>query len=221
MLALYYCLGVVGVFAVFLGLGSAIAWGARRVTRPRQPELALAIGNLGAPGGLTRSVVLSLGAGLSLLVTVALVDRSIVAELTEPAARGEPQLLRARHQALRDRRLPRARRRARRRRPRCSEAPMLRGRLVKLGDRAGRAGQGAAGGAVGAQRRSRPVLLRDRAGGLQRRRRPMVAGRLRRRAAGLLRGRDRQGPRASRSATPSRSTCSAATSRRASPTCAR
>ena len=50
--------------------------------RPRQPELALAIGNLGAPGGLTRAVVLSLGAGLSLLVTVALVDRSIVAELT-------------------------------------------------------------------------------------------------------------------------------------------
>ena len=51
--------------------------------RPRRPELALAIGNLGAPGGLTRSVVLSLGAGLSLLVTVALVDRSIVAELTD------------------------------------------------------------------------------------------------------------------------------------------
>ena len=43
--------------------------------RPRRPELALAIGNLGAPGGLTRSVVLSLGAGLSLLVAVALVDR--------------------------------------------------------------------------------------------------------------------------------------------------
>src|SRR5581483_2060474 len=82
LLAFYYCLGVIGVFAVFAGLGTAVAWGARRVRRPRQPELALAIGNLGAPGGLTRSVVLSLGTGLSLLVTVGLVDASIVAELT-------------------------------------------------------------------------------------------------------------------------------------------
>ena len=38
------------------------------------PELALALGNLGAPGGSTRSVVLSLGAGLSLLVAVALAN---------------------------------------------------------------------------------------------------------------------------------------------------
>ena len=195
MLALYYCLGVVGVFAVFLGLGSAIAWAARRVPRPRRPELALAIGNLGAPGGLTRSVVLSLGAGLSLLVTVALVDRSIVAELTEPPAGGEPQLLRARHQARRERRLPRPRRCARRRRPRCREAPMLRGRVDQARRPPGRAGQGAAGGAMGAQRRPRPHLL---ARPCRKARRvvagQVVAGRLRRRAAGLLRGRDRQGP---------------------------
>src|SRR5262245_42850622 len=35
LLALYYCLGVVGVFAVFHGLGTAISWAARRVRRPR------------------------------------------------------------------------------------------------------------------------------------------------------------------------------------------
>ena len=90
---------------------------ARRVPRPRRPELALAIGNLGAPGGLTRSVVLSLGrrpvaaghrgAGRSLHRRRA--DR--------PPAGGKPQLLRARRQALRDRRLPCPRRSARRRRP--------------------------------------------------------------------------------------------------------
>jgi putative ABC transport system permease protein len=133
-LALYYCAGVVGVFAVFLALGSAIAWAARRVARPRRPELALAIGNLGAPGGLTRSVVLSLGAGLSLLVTVALVDRSIVAELTDRLPEESPSYFvldvkrsesEAFH-ALVDREAPSARIR---------EAPMLRGRLVKLGDR--------------------------------------------------------------------------------------
>ena len=134
MLALYYCLGVVGVFAVFLALGSAIAWTARRVARPRRPELALAIRNLGAPGGLTRSVVLSLGAGLSLLVTVALVDRSIVAELTDRLPEESPSYfvldvkrseIEAFH-ALVKREAPAAK---------IQEAPMLRGRVIKLGDR--------------------------------------------------------------------------------------
>jgi putative ABC transport system permease protein len=134
LLALYYCLGVVGVFAVFLALGSAVAWGARRVAKPRRPELALAIGNLGAPGGLTRSVVLSLGAGLSLLVTVALVDRSIVAELTDRLPEQSPNYfvldikrseIEAFH-ALVAREAPLAK---------IEEAPMLRGRMVRLGDR--------------------------------------------------------------------------------------
>ena len=134
LLAFYYCLGIVGVFAVFLGLGSAVTWLAQRLPRPRRPELALAIGNLGAPGGLTRSVVLSLGAGLSLLVTVALVDRSIVAELTDRLPEESPNyfvldIKRAEidaFNALIAREAPSAK---------LQQAPMLRGRLVKLGDR--------------------------------------------------------------------------------------
>ncbi len=82
-IAFYFCGALVVVFAVFFGLGSAVTLLARRVPRPRMPELALAIGNLGAPGGLTRSVVLSLGAGLSLLVAVALANASLVSELME------------------------------------------------------------------------------------------------------------------------------------------
>ena len=82
-IALYFCGGLVVVFAVFIALGAAVTWVARRIPRPRPPELALAVGNLGAPGGLTRSVVLSLGAGLSLLVAVALADASLVKELSE------------------------------------------------------------------------------------------------------------------------------------------
>jgi putative ABC transport system permease protein len=133
-LALYYCLGVVGVFAVFHALGTAIAWAARRVPRSRYPELALAVGNLGAPGGLARSVVLSLGAGLSLLVIVALVDHSIIVELTSRIPEESPNyfvLDIKRNEieafnALVMREAPLAR---------ISEAPMLRGRLVKLADR--------------------------------------------------------------------------------------
>jgi putative ABC transport system permease protein len=134
LLAFYYCLGVVGVFAVFHGLGTAITWAARRVRRPRRPEFALAIGNLGAPGGIARSVVLSLGAGLSLLVTVALVDRSIVYELTSSLPGNSPNyfvldIKRPEIEAFRAlvlREAPAAK---------ISEAPMLRGRLVKLGER--------------------------------------------------------------------------------------
>ncbi len=134
MLALYYCLAVVGVFAVFWGLGSGLTWLARRVPRPRRPELALAVRSLGAPGGLTRSVVLSLGTGLSLLVTLALVDHSIVTDLTGRMPEQSPNyfvldLKRSESeafQALVQRDFPTAR---------VQTAPMLRGRIVKLGDR--------------------------------------------------------------------------------------
>ncbi len=82
-IALYFVGGLVVVFAVFFALGTAVTWLARRAPRARIPELALAVGNVGAPGGLARSVVVSLGAGLSLLVAVALVDASLVGELKD------------------------------------------------------------------------------------------------------------------------------------------
>ena len=72
---------MLAILAVFWLIGFGVTWVARRVPRPRRPELALAITGLAAPGGLARSVVLSLGAGLSLLVAVALVDASLVGEL--------------------------------------------------------------------------------------------------------------------------------------------
>lgn len=133
LLALYYCLAVIGVFAAFWGLGSGVTWLARRVPRPGRPELALAVRNLGAPGGLTRAVVLSLGAGLSLLVSVALVDSSIVTELTARMPEKSPSyfvldLKRSQREPLQDLvygRFPAAQ---------VLDAPMLRGRLVRIGD---------------------------------------------------------------------------------------
>lgn len=131
LLALSYCGAVAGVFAIFAALGNLVAWLARKVPRPRQPELALAIGNLGAPGGLTRSVVLSLGAGLSLLVSVGQVDRSIVSELTTRLPTQSPNyfvldIKRGEIDAFRTlvaKVHPASK---------VQEAPMLRGRLVRL-----------------------------------------------------------------------------------------
>jgi putative ABC transport system permease protein len=130
-LALYFCGGLLLVFAVFIGLGSLVTYLARRAPRPRRPEIALAIANLGAPGGLTRSVVLSLGAGLSLLVAVALADASLVKELTGRLPERSPSYFLldvpkgdyAAVQALVERETPGAH---------LVDAPMLRGRLIAL-----------------------------------------------------------------------------------------
>ena len=65
------------------GSADFIARLAGRLPRPRSPELALALRNIAAPDGLTRSVVLSLGTGLSLLVAVALANSSMVADLQD------------------------------------------------------------------------------------------------------------------------------------------
>ena len=63
-----------------------VAWGvtalARRSPRVNSPSLRLAIGNIHRPGALTPSVVLSLGLGLALLVTLALIDGNLRRELT-------------------------------------------------------------------------------------------------------------------------------------------
>ncbi len=82
-IALYIIAGLVVMLVVFGWLGGSIARLARRLPRPSRPELALALRNIGSPDGLTRSVVLSLGTGLSLLVTVALANAALVADLQD------------------------------------------------------------------------------------------------------------------------------------------
>ncbi|WP_072369892.1 FtsX-like permease family protein [Hyphomicrobium sp. NDB2Meth4] len=132
-IAIFFAIGLVVVFAVFYALGIAVTWLARRVPRPRYPELSLAIANLGSPGGLTRSVVLSLGAGLSLLVAVSLADASLVRELQQRLPSSSPDYFVldvpkddfAAMRGLITRQIPGAV---------LDEAPMLRGRLVRLND---------------------------------------------------------------------------------------
>ncbi len=133
-IALAFCVGLIVMFAVFLGLGNVVRWLARRVPRPRIPEIALAIGNVGAPGGLTRSIILSLGAGLSLLIAVALVNSSLVEELSGRLPENSPDyflldITKNDYPALSElvlKKVPGAD---------LEKAPMLRGRLIKLGGR--------------------------------------------------------------------------------------
>lgn len=131
-IALSFCLGAAGILLAFWLLGVGLTWLARRIPHPRIPEFALALGSIGAPGGLTRAVTVSLGSGLSLLVAVALVDASIVGELSSRLPKNSPSffildLPKGEVGAFRDL--------VRRQAPEAliNEAPMLRGRIVRIG----------------------------------------------------------------------------------------
>lgn len=131
LIAFYFVGGLTLVILLFWGLGGLVTRVARSMRRPRRPELALAIANIGAPGGLTRSVVLSLGAGLSLLVAVALANASLVNELESRLPASSPayfviDINKKDQQAFREtvlREAPEAH---------IEDAPMLRGRLVAI-----------------------------------------------------------------------------------------
>ncbi|UCI30734.1 ABC transporter permease [Mesorhizobium sp. B4-1-4] len=64
-------------FLVLRLVGGLVQWAARKSPRVRFVALRLAVGNIHRPGALTPSVVLSLGLGLTLLVTLALIDGNL------------------------------------------------------------------------------------------------------------------------------------------------
>jgi putative ABC transport system permease protein len=114
-----------------------VAWGAmalaRRAPRARSVEWRMAIANLHRPGALTPSVVISLGLGLAVLVTIALVDVNLRGQLHPGAAGTTPNFyfLDVRggeigpFRAFLAAQAPGAT---------IEQAPMMRGRIVKIGD---------------------------------------------------------------------------------------
>lgn len=87
--AVGFVVGAVAALLVFRLAAAGIAWAARRLPRPRRPDLRLAVANLYRPGASTGSVVTSLGLGLTVLVTIALIEgnlrHQVVAQLPEEA----------------------------------------------------------------------------------------------------------------------------------------
>lgn len=130
-LSLGFLGGAAAILLVFWMIGWGVTLFARRMPRPRRPELALAMVGLAAPGGLTRAVVLSLGAGLSLLVAVALVDASLIDELRGRMPANSPDYF-AVDIAKQDRATFEKSILAHAANTKIETAPMLRGRIVKL-----------------------------------------------------------------------------------------
>jgi putative ABC transport system permease protein len=88
-IAVYFVIAAALVFLALRLIGQFTMALARRAPRVRSTILRLAIGNIHRPGALTPSVVLSLGLGLALLVTVIEIDgnlhREFAAALPEHA----------------------------------------------------------------------------------------------------------------------------------------
>lgn len=77
-----YLGGLAGSFVVLLGLAWAIVRLTARLPRPKNAIWRYALSNVHRPGSAAISVILALGLGLTLFVTLALTDRTISTELT-------------------------------------------------------------------------------------------------------------------------------------------
>ena len=78
---LWFVAGVAAAFALFRAAGAAVVFLSRRFAGVRRPALRLALANLHRPGAPTAKIVLSLGIGLTVLVTIALVQGNLAREV--------------------------------------------------------------------------------------------------------------------------------------------
>ncbi len=78
------------VFAILYFVGMAVQEIAKKAPRARFPILRLAIANLHRPGSATASVVLSMGLGLTLFVTVALIEGNLRAQVQDQLPENAP-----------------------------------------------------------------------------------------------------------------------------------
>jgi putative ABC transport system permease protein len=90
LIAIIFIGGMAFAFIVLRSVGTGVQWLARRSPRVRSTALRLAIGNIHRPGALTPSVVLSLGLGLTLLVTLALIDGNMRRQISGSLAERAP-----------------------------------------------------------------------------------------------------------------------------------
>lgn len=86
----WFVLGVVGALVVLRLASLGLVRLVKVMRRPRHMALRLAITNLGRPGATTAGVMVSLGAGLSVLTAVALLQGNLASEIKDRAPRDAP-----------------------------------------------------------------------------------------------------------------------------------
>ena len=81
--ALQFVVGASGALLAFSLAARAVIWIGRRLPRIRRPGPRLAVANLHRPGAPTVNVVLSLGLGLTVMVTVGLLEGNLTAQVSD------------------------------------------------------------------------------------------------------------------------------------------
>lgn len=89
-IALMFIAAAAGSFLLLRIVAMGIMALARRLPRPRRTAPRLALANIHRPGALTPSLVLSLGLGITLLVTLALIDTNLTRQLTQSLPQQAP-----------------------------------------------------------------------------------------------------------------------------------
>jgi putative ABC transport system permease protein len=77
----WFIAGTAGALIILRLAAEGLRWGLRHVPRPANASLRLALGNLTRPGSTASAVIVALGLGLTLLATVTLLDRTIMAQV--------------------------------------------------------------------------------------------------------------------------------------------
>lgn len=81
--AIWFVAGAIAAFLLFTGAGLAIMDIAKKLPRPANTALRMAVANLHRPGAPTLSITLSFGLGLSVLVAVATLDGNLNRQISE------------------------------------------------------------------------------------------------------------------------------------------
>ena len=89
-IALTFIGGIAASFILLRVVSSGIQWVARKAPQVKSTPLRLAIGNIHRPGALTPSVVLSLGLGLALLVSLAMIDGNLRTQISSNIPKEAP-----------------------------------------------------------------------------------------------------------------------------------
>ncbi|MGU3538248.1 ABC transporter permease [Methylobacterium sp. A54F] len=90
--ALIFIAAAAIAFGLLRLVGLGLMAGAARLPRPRRAAPRMALANLHRPGALTQAMVLSLGLGVTLLVTLSLIDANVRRALTSTLPAHAPNL---------------------------------------------------------------------------------------------------------------------------------
>lgn len=90
LFALSFVGAAAGLLVLLMGLSLLIRHIASRAPRPRRPLFRLALTNLHRPGAATGALVVALGLGLTLFVTLAAIQTSITAEIARTVPQRAP-----------------------------------------------------------------------------------------------------------------------------------